>query len=73
MQQTYKYPIKRIQPDINIPYFVSNTFKDTARNVNYVESEVVHSYFQEKQRQCMYEIRLQDGKVRTSNCSVLFT
>ena len=64
MQQTNKYSIQRIQPDINIPYYVSSTFKDTARNVNYVESEVVRSYYQEKQRQCMYEIRLQEGKVR---------
>lgn len=63
MHPSTKYSVMRTQPDTNIRYYVTPSFKDTRSNVQFVESEIVRNYFQEKQSQCMYEIHKEDGKV----------
>ena len=51
MHPSTKYSVMRTQPDTNIRYYVTSSFKDTVSNVQFVESEIVRNYFQEKQSQ----------------------
>mgnify|MGYP001660673283 FL=1 len=49
--------MKRVQPDTNLPYYVTRSFDASLKNVLSVERDVLDYYYQQFEFACLKEIQ----------------
>ena len=56
-QQTSAYPVRRVEPATNIPYFVKRDFEGSPTQIRNIEIEVLSSYYTNYQYLCASDIQ----------------